>query len=79
MDFYHYKMVVYRHCQHTSQYNQLVKVDIALYDPFNVPATSVPTEHVFSKAGELISKRRLRLHPKQVQMTLFLNSNIASF
>ncbi len=31
MDFYHYRMVVYRHCQHTSQYNQLVKVDIALY------------------------------------------------
>ncbi len=34
MDFYHYRMVVYMHCQHTSQYNQLVKVDIALYDPF---------------------------------------------
>lgn len=44
-----------------------------------VPATSVPSERVFSKAGELISKRRSRLHPKQVQMTLFLNSNIAYF
>ncbi len=35
MDFYHYMMVVYRHCQHTFQYNQLVKVHVPLYDPFN--------------------------------------------
>lgn len=42
----------------------------------SVPATSVPSERVFSKAGELISKKRSRLHPKQVQMTLFLNSNM---
>ena len=34
MDFYHYMMVVYRHCQHTFQYNQLVKVHVPLYDPF---------------------------------------------
>jgi len=29
-------MVVYRHCQHTLQYNQLVKVQVPLYDPFKV-------------------------------------------
>jgi len=28
-------MVVYRHCQHTFQYNQLVKVHVPIYDPFN--------------------------------------------
>jgi len=27
-------MVVYRHCQHTFQYNQLEKVQVQLYDPF---------------------------------------------
>jgi len=27
-------MVVYRHCQHTFQYNQLEKVHVPLYDPF---------------------------------------------
>jgi len=26
-------MVVNRHCQHTFQYNQLVKVRVTLYDP----------------------------------------------
>jgi len=35
MDFYHYMMVVYRHCQRTFQYNQLEKVHVPLYDPFN--------------------------------------------
>jgi len=36
MDFYHYMMVVYRHCQHTFQYNQLEKVHLPIYDPFNI-------------------------------------------
>jgi len=27
-------MAVYRHCQHTFQYNQLEKVHVPLYDPF---------------------------------------------
>ncbi len=32
--FYHYRVVVYTHCQHTFQFKQLVKVHVALYDPF---------------------------------------------
>ncbi|KAG5848595.1 hypothetical protein ANANG_G00100150 [Anguilla anguilla] len=31
-----------------------------------VPTTSVPSERIFSKSGELISKRRSRLKPKNV-------------
>ncbi len=31
---YHYRVVVYTHCQHTFQFKQLVKVHVALYDPF---------------------------------------------
>lgn len=40
-----------------------------------IVATSVPSERIFSKAGELVSARRSRLAPKTVQMVLFLNQN----
>ena len=36
-----------------------------------VPATSVPSERVFSKAGQLVSARRANLNPKNVDMILF--------
>ncbi len=36
VDFYHYRVVVYTHCQHTFQFKQLVKVHVALHDPFNI-------------------------------------------
>ncbi len=36
VDFYHYMVVVYTHCQHTFQLKQLVKVHVALYDPFKL-------------------------------------------
>ena len=42
----------------------------------NIPATSVPCERVFSKAGEVVSQRRSRLKPKTVEMLLFLNKNV---
>ncbi len=35
MDFYHYKVVVYTHCQHTLQFKLHVKVNFASNDPFN--------------------------------------------
>ncbi|XP_056271977.1 zinc finger BED domain-containing protein 4-like [Pseudoliparis swirei] len=39
------------------------------------PASSVPCERVFSKAGEVVSKKRNRLKPKTVEKLLFLNKN----
>ncbi|KAK7158565.1 hypothetical protein R3I94_005021 [Phoxinus phoxinus] len=39
-------------------------------------ATSVPAERVFSKAGEVVSKKRNRLKGKTVNMLLFLNKNL---
>ena len=39
----------------------------------SIPATSVPSERLFSKAGELISARRANLKPSNVDMILFLN------
>lgn len=42
---------------------------------FSVPATSAPSEQLFSKAGELISARRCALSSDTVDMMLFLNKN----
>ncbi|CAH1104318.1 unnamed protein product [Psylliodes chrysocephalus] len=41
----------------------------------SVPATSVPSERLFSKSGQLLSTRRSRLKPKNVDMVLFINAN----
>ena len=35
--------------------------------------TSVPSERLFSKAGELVSQKRSRIKPKNINMFLFLN------
>ena len=40
------------------------------------PASSVPCERVFSKAGEVVSKKRNRLSPKVLEQILFLNKII---
>ncbi|XP_042203813.1 E3 SUMO-protein ligase ZBED1-like [Homarus americanus] len=40
------------------------------------PTSSVPSERLFSKAGELVSKRRSCLKDKNVIMILFLNKNM---
>jgi len=42
---------------------------------FCVPASSVPSERMFSKSGQLISEKRSKLKPKNVNMLLFLNFN----
>ena len=41
-----------------------------------VIATSVPSERLFSTAGELISARRSRLKLENVDMLLFLNKSV---
>ncbi len=42
----------------------------------SVPATSVPSERVFSAAGEVISKKRNRIMDKNAEMIIFLNGNL---
>jgi len=40
-----------------------------------VPATSVPSERVFSTAGQIVSARRSRLKPEKACMLIFLKQN----
>lgn len=44
----------------------------------SIPATSVPSERVFSKAGFVCNQRRNRLEPKKVDQILFLNAYLSS-
>jgi len=41
-----------------------------------VPATSVPAERIFSKAGQILSAQRNRLLPKNLDILIFLNKNM---
>ncbi|XP_038148265.1 zinc finger BED domain-containing protein 4-like [Cyprinodon tularosa] len=40
------------------------------------PSSSVPCERVFSKAGQMVCKRRNRLGPKMLTQLMFLNKNV---
>ncbi|XP_005101836.1 zinc finger BED domain-containing protein 4-like [Aplysia californica] len=51
----------------------LPRLQVIAKDVLAIPATSVPSERIFSKAGELISLRRSNLKKKNVDMIIFLN------
>ncbi|XP_047002335.1 E3 SUMO-protein ligase ZBED1-like [Schistocerca americana] len=57
--------------------NQYIYPTIAkvVKERFNVVATSVPCERVFSKTGHLINDRRTRLKPSNIEKLIFLNAN----
>ena len=40
-----------------------------------VPGSSVPSERVFSKAGQIVNRRRASLKSKSVDMLISLNKN----
>jgi len=41
-----------------------------------IPATSVPSERIFSKAGQILSARRNRLLPDNLDTLIFLSKNM---
>lgn len=42
----------------------------------SIPATSVPSERIFSKTGQIMSARRNRLLPENLDTLIFLNKNM---
>lgn len=42
---------------------------------FSIPATSVPSERIFSKAGNLVTIKRSKLKSKNVNMLIFISKN----
>lgn len=43
-----------------------------------IPATSVPSERVFSKTGQVTNNRRNRLDPNNLDKIIFLNSHYST-
>jgi len=41
-----------------------------------IPATSVPSERVFSAAGHIVNQKRACLFPENVRMLVFLAENL---
>ena len=44
-----------------------------------VPASSVPSERIFSTAGNIVNPKRARLNAENVDMLIFLNKNHSQF
>nr|XP_033947194.1 zinc finger BED domain-containing protein 4-like [Pseudochaenichthys georgianus] len=56
-----------------SVYPRLVKV---MARRLCIVATSVPSERIFSKTGQIITERRNRINPSKLRHLVFLNANL---
>lgn len=74
-----YSETEYKQNQNIGQYwsfnKHLAPLDKIALKFLSVPATSVPSERLFSMAGYTISSRRTKLKPEAVEMLCFLNKN----
>lgn len=43
---------------------------------FCIQGTSVPSERIFSKSGQVVTEKRNRLNSKRVEQIIFLKSNL---
>jgi hypothetical protein len=59
--------------EHEGQYPSLSRV---AKKHLSIPGTSVPSERVFSTAGDIISAKRSVISPEHLDQLLFLNKNI---
>lgn len=51
-------------------------VSVLALQVLNIPATSVPSERIFSTAGTIVNKTRAALKPQNVDCLLFLSTNL---
>ena len=58
--------------QNEGRYPRLAKLS-KIY--LAIPATSTPSERVFSLAGNTVTRQRSSLHPSHVNTLVFLNAN----
>lgn len=78
---YNHQAVIDRHCDpllwwKAKKDHSILRHFVPLIPKFFcIPATSVPSEQLFSKAGELITKKRNRIKGTMVDQILFLNKN----
>ena len=47
--------------------------------PFSIPSSSAPAEHLFSKAGFILNQRRTRLNSLQLEQLLFSSNGYIHF
>ena len=59
--------------EHQYRYPFLARLAMAL---MCTPATSVPSERVFSTAGDIVTQNRARLQPQHVDTLVFLKKNM---
>ncbi|KAL7841202.1 hypothetical protein SRHO_G00248930 [Serrasalmus rhombeus] len=59
------------HCSRYPLLSQLAKACLS------VPATSVPSERIFSTAGDIVNAQRSQLLPENVDMLIFFKKNMA--
>jgi len=57
--------------------NRYPRLSLLALKYIGIPATSVQSERVFSKAGEIVSRRRASLKPSNVNCLVFLSKNLS--
>ena len=50
------------------------KLSKIAFNVLTIPATSVPSECIFSKAGEMVNKKRNRLHRSTIEIAMLLQT-----
>jgi hypothetical protein len=63
--------LIYWWASHKSSFPHLFRM---AFDILNIPATSVPSEQIFSKARDVITKKRNRLSKDSIQAIMCGNS-----
>jgi hypothetical protein len=56
--------------------NRYPRLHTLVLNYLGIPGTSTPSEKIFSKAGEIVCRRRASLKPSAVDALVFLSKNL---